>query len=642
MTYAYHGYPEEHAAFTPPEKISFADFTEKYITLDRSIASEHGAKRISRTPVLRPLYDALGNPDVREVDCRKSAQLAVTSVAFDLIAFFIVQRPRPICYFLADQQTAEKVGERLRTTLRLCKPVADLIVEERFNKSEMVFRNGASVTLAWGSSIAATGSTPYGLIIIDEADKPGYGVVGKEGATFGRIRERCVTFDDYLIFVFSTPTTEDGNISVELGKCPVVVEPRVPCVKCGALQPLKWSPQKFTDSDGVEKASGFVYFDNEAATVSEKAASARYQCYACGYRMTTAEKNDAVSRVVPQHFEIAPRMGFDGLSRLYSLFRGGRLEDMTQTFLDSKDDPLELQTFVNSVLGEVWKRHKVTRTEDELRAAETDLPAGIVPDAADCLIATIDMQQHGFWYVVRAWQASIRQSWLVEFGQIGTWEDVSELVFERTWLRQSGGELGIWRAGLDTGGTKEDGQLISRTEEAYSWWINEYHLARGRVFLCKGSSRAMSNKLDIGKIMETTPSGKKINRYCLQIVTLNTPVLKRLFLHGIGQAIQHQQQAAHLFANTPRHYYQQITAEAEDENGDFVRLRPDNHALDCEATQYALISRELHGGIDQLSRNMRATAQTVKKNLVQNSTGEPAPNPFTGGSFGGGNPYTGR
>ena len=148
----------------------------------------------------------------------------------------------------------------------------------------------------------------------------------------------------------------------------------------------------------------------------------------------------------------------------------------------------------------------------------------------------------------------------------------------------------------------------------------------------------MPRKLDIGKIMETTPSGQKINRYCMQIVTLNTPQLKRLFLHGLEQARNHGQQAAHIFKDAPRHYYAQITAEAEDAEGNFERLRPDNHAFDCEATQYAMISRELHGGVDKLSAR-RPQQQAPQPPAPSQAT---APNPFTGGTPSGINPYTGR
>lgn len=617
--YQYNGYPEEAMAFAPPEDISFVDFTEKYIVLDPSISSEPGAKRISRTPALRPIYEALSHPDVREVDCRKSAQIAVTSIAFDLIAFCIVQKPRPIVYFLADQTTAEKVGERLRNTLKLCQPVADLIVEGRFNKSEMVFKNGASVTISWGSSIAGTASSPYGLVIIDEADKPGYLVVGSEGSTMARIRERCVTFEDYLIFVFSTPTHPKGIISAELEKCPIIVKSFVPCPHCGHKQPLFWGRKKeaeknkYIGMDGKEHQSGFVYYDNEAETKEKKVESARYVCGECESTWTTAEKNSAVLKCEPWPWEIKSRMGFDGLPRMYSLFRGGRLEAMTETWLDSQDDIADLQTFVNSVLGQVWETTRETSSESDLKQAICENPWTVLPDAADCITAQVDMQQTGFWYVVRAWSAFSKDSWLIECGNLKTWDDVSDLFFERTWATESGDAMYCWRGAIDIGGSKEEGKDVSRTEEAYDWYISEWHRARRRVYLCKGSSRTLPTSLSMGKILEVTPSGKKIDRWGLQILELNTTRLKNLFFHGLKQAKEKGSKAAYLSTGTPDQYFRHITAEVIDANGEYKKIRTDNHWLDCEMMGYGIVSRELVGGLDGLARALGEHRESEKK-----------------------------
>jgi hypothetical protein len=87
-------------------------------------------------------------------------------------------------------------------------------------------------------------------------------------------------------------------------------------------------------------------------------------------------------------------------------------------------------------------------------------------------------------------------------------------------------------------------------------------------------------------------------------------------------------------------YFKHITAEAEDADGNFVRLRPDNHWLDCESMQQGLISRELHGGIDSVSRRGQAQAQPTPQKPA-----EPTENPYTTGRNSGTgkiNPYTGR
>ena len=198
--------------------------------------------------------------------------------------------------------------------------------------------------------------------------------------------------------------------------------------------------------------------------------------------------------------------------------------------------------------------------------------------------------------------------------------------------------MDIWRAGIDAAGTKEEGAIVSRVEEAYDWWIQNFNRARGKVFLCKGSSRKMPGKLSIGKVLETTPNGRQINRYGMQIIELNTQVLKRLFNHAIKQAQEKASGAAYLHKDMDPRYFKHITAESEDDSGNFVRIRPDNHWFDCEAMQHALISRELHGGIERISqrRPQPAPAPTPKPPT-------PTENPYTTGRMGDGmNPYTRR
>jgi phage terminase large subunit GpA-like protein len=326
------------------------------------------------------------------------------------------------------------------------------------------------------------------------------------------------------------------------------------------------------------------------------------------------------------------------LSRLLSLSSGGRLEVLTESFLKVKDDPESLQSFINNALGEHWKTYKATSSTDELKKAKCEIPGQVVPESADCITIAIDMQQTGFWYSARAWSSRLKDSWLIECGQVGGWEDVETLFFERTWKKDSGPEMGCWRGALDVGGTKEEGKDISRTEEAEAWWVDNRRRTRGRIFLCKGSSKtSMPTKISIGKILETTPSGKKIAHGGLQIVELNTGSLKDLFFHALDQAVKKESGAAFLSADTPDSYFKHITAEVKEHDGAYRRIGRDNHWLDCEMMHRALVSRELHGGIEAVARRHQPSASRPAQ-PVRADTPE---NPYLAGS-GSGNPYIQR
>jgi phage terminase large subunit GpA-like protein len=213
------------------------------------------------------------------------------------------------------------------------------------------------------------------------------------------------------------------------------------------------------------------------------------------------------------------------------------------------------------------------------------------------------MQQTGFWFLVRAWNSRTKESWMIECGQLEDWSDVDDLIYERTWGKVDGSSHSVWRAMLDIGGTKGDGALVSRTEEAEDWWVRNRLRGRRKVFLCKGSSRSMPTKIKMGAILETLPSGKRIEHGGLRIVELDTGTLKGLFMHQLQQAAEGGSRAARLHANTPQQYFRHITSEAQDDTGAWHLVKGrDNHWLDCEMMQQAAVCAELLGGLDAVAR----------------------------------------
>lgn len=612
---------QERDSARPPADISSQEWGERNRELSVLTSASAGRWSLAAVPFMAPVLEALDDEEVEMVVLQKSSQVAGTETFLTWQGKCADQDPGPAMMCFADEDTAKEVVERrLMPMMRTSPPLARLIEASKFNKESITLLNNYSLTPAWASSIGKTASRPIRYLYCSEITKPGYGKMGAEGAVISRIIQRTETFPNKKLAFESSPTIEGDNLDQVMNLCEARFDWHVPCPHCGVFQVLRFRPTKYRNDAGEERMSGGVVWDDQPQA-ADKATSARlagetarYECGECKSRWTTAEKNAAVSRgkaVSREPINRKPKRVGIYISRLYSLFPGGRLESLVESFLLAKDSPDELQVFINNALGEHWKRHKITHTEDELRAAETDIEFGIVPDAADCIIVTTDMQQAGFWYLVRAWQAALKQSWLIECGQLATWDDLSDLIFERTWAKKDGESFGVWRAGIDIGGTKDEESLVSRTEEAYDWYIQNHYRARRRMYLCKGSSRSMPTKVNVGKILETTPSGKKINRYGLQVLELNTPVLKRLFQHGIKQAIEKGSQAAYLHKDMPPQYYRHITAEAENDQGEFERLRKDNHWFDCEAMQHGLISREIEGGIDLLARWL---AENARKN----------------------------
>jgi phage terminase large subunit GpA-like protein len=620
----------EVAALLPPADLHIADWIEQNRVLNVASSAEPGPKSMARTPFLRMILDAWMDDHVREIVVQKSAQIGMTDLAVDLTVHTAADAPAPMAVFLADQATAEKVStERIQVALRDCKALAGMIDESRMTRQEASLRNGFNLLVGWASSIALTASRPIKLIIADEVNKPGYQAIGAEGSTIGRLRERQETFADSKLLLLSTPTIETGEITKELATCEVVYDWAVPCPSCGAFQVLRFFPVVI---DGKESGS-VAWEGGREATREQIEATARYKCGHCVALWTSQQKNDAVLRgMAMPRSEPPPRarkVGFH-LNRLISLFPGGRLDALVSSWLRSRTDIGEMQNFYNSTLGEAWVQ-RVSAGQDEAQQAimecKTTLPKATVPDEAVALTCGIDVQQKGFWYRVRAWGEDTT-SWGIDEGFLSTWEDVETLLFS-SYAQHSGQRLPIWRALIDTGGGKEDGAYISRTEETYNF-IRQHQGKGVGLFGSKGSSRTLPTKIKIGNPIEKTPSGKPIPGG-IRIVMMNTQLIKDAIEARISQTRTDGGSGSwYVHADTPEWYAKQMTAEEKRADRktkivEWVQIRRDNHMLDCEVMCYVMADPEFHGGLRPLiTLNRRASRLAAPAAQVPTTSKEPA------------------
>lgn len=616
-------------AILPPDDIPIAEWVEKNRRLPRGSAYE-GPKRVALTSALRIIYEWFRDPFIREIVVIKSAQIGYTDLLVDLILWIACNDPAPTVLYFADQSTAKKMmAHRIKpplVSLGLVRQKADNKTQE-VTSYECHLANGFNLVVSWASSIAATAALSYKYIFCDEIDKPGYQATGTEGGALGRIRERAETYPDRKIILGSTPTLESGLIFKEIGRVNAMFDYCVPCPSCGMFQPLRWV--------------GVIWEGGSKAT-SKQASEARYKCSGCGFLWTDQQKSEAIShgKGMPRD-EIPGRLVRVGLqlNRIGSLFPGGRLESLVNDWVSKQGDPVELQNFVNSTLGEPWKQVvKIPAAADVLTARLEAQHQYMVPTQAVCVIMSVDTQQNGFWWRLRAW-ARDGTSWGMAYGFAVDWDDLDALIFRRGY-EQDGHYLPVWRVGIDSGGTTAKGIAISRTEEVYEWFRR--HRGRGaRVFVCKGSSRDIGTDLSMGKPLEKMPSTNKAlpPGHGLQIIELNTSRLKERFFYKLGQAQRSEEMGAYLEATCDERYANQITAEEKriGKNGviEWHQIRPDNHMLDCEMMQMAMASSELFGGVAVLRPPPLPTPETPKA-PARSDAHPDSGNPWTRNLVGGG------
>lgn len=611
-------FPEELEAARPPARLSISEWAARYRILGRHSAIR-GPYQLAMVPFFVPIMDVCLDAGVDEIVCCKAAQLGGTDAFLNVLGYFSDQDPSSLMVVLSDEKTAKYVSNNKITVMFKDSPhLRRLYDPKEFTTTEINLRNGGYIAIAWASSVAQLGTRSIRIVYFDEINKPGYSLLTKEADAISLGRERTNTYPQgyYKHLLSSTPTLEDGNISKELEACNIIFDWHVPCPDCGHMQPLRWSIEylsgfqdgQYRGEDGaLHGFGGVVWEGGRAATKKQITETARYACGECGILWTTQQKNEAVrrgrmvSRTEYTGFE--RKIGFQ-INRIYSLFDGGRLENLVEAWvwifkLSGEKRRTALQGFVNSSLAEPWKNVVGSTTKDKILNARCDLPPQLVPESAVAITCGIDVQKRGFWFAVRAW-ARDYTSWLIHYGSVGSWSEVEDLLFSTAYpVQDDNGEksMRIWRAAIDTGGGKGS-EGFSMTEETY-WWLRQNAVGRGcRVWGTKGSSRPLAGKIHVSKPLDKTPSGRPIPGG-LQIIFLDTSKIKDMVVYRLNQAIDGNGQAAYLHSETGEDYARMILAEEKRvERGveKWVQVSVENHLFDCECLCQIVAEPEWIGG----------------------------------------------
>lgn len=632
----------ESLSFKPPEKISTEEWGKKNRELSILTSAKPGPWSMAQIPFFRPVLEALDDEDIETVVIQKATQIAGTESVLTWAGKVAHQDPGPMMIVFADEDTAkETCKKRIMPLFRSSSALSKLIIEAEFGQESIMLKNGFSLIMAWASSIARTASRPIRYLILDEITKPGFGKTQAEGSVINRILQRTETFPNKKIVMLSSVTVAGDNMDKEIGRCNAQYEWCVPCPYCGDLQPLRFTGKEI-EIEGQKRKSGEVVYEKNSA------GTARYKCASCFSPWTNAEKNNAVQKGTALSREkITGKIKSKGfhIPRTISLFPGGNLETLSANYIDAKDDILELQSFINNSLAEHWTHVVKDTTDLPIAARKCDIPRKVCPAGTLCLTAGFDMQKYSFWYSVWAhkYVDMALHSYMIWDGEIETFDQIRQIVYDETFEVQGGGLKRIWRAGLDTGGgvgTEEDGW--SRTSEAYDFLRRAGH---NTIFGTKGDSKARDTAVWFsiidrmpGKVGAKIPGG-------ITLYHLDTCKIKDLFF---SRVIQGDDGAApiHFHSKTSEEYFKQVLSEEKTRDrvtgkyGWVKKNQRDNHQLDTAVINQALINDGFRGGIRLYYRAIKHQEQQQTAQLAQEPEKKQTENPFTKGGNSGDNPYT--
>ena len=548
-------FPEELEAFKPPERYTVSEWADNFRVLT-NISAEPGRWRTNRTPYLKEPMDKFTDPLIEQIVLCFGAQLGKTETELNMIGYALDQTQSPVMMVYPTDAIAKFASDkRVQPMIKSVKSISDNF-DENSKLLELDFNNGNYMVLVGANSPSSLSSRSIKYLFFDEIDKyPAFS--GKEADPIKLAKERTKTFVDKKIVMVSTPTVESGNIWQALMNANERRQYYVPCPHCGVSQTLKFKQIKWPDehNDNADMIRDTAY----------------YECEHCGghiydrhkMEMLRHGKWEAVNASQSKVRSISYH-----LSSIYSPWV--TFGDVAYEFKTSKGTPASLMNFINSWLAEPWRSAK-TKSTQNMQFTESTYPSGVVPDKAVLLIASVDVQLDHFWWEVRAYAPGVK-SYLIDYGQASTWDDLEEIIIHREYPSEYGEPRQIMKAGIDSG---------FRTDEVYQFCSRFPEVC----IPLKGSSNhtTMTAPYTMTSLEKGVVGG-------LKLYVLNTDYWKDFIFARMVRPIN-EDGTIHLYKDCPQEYSDHLRSEEKQEHRNVktgavtvqwkpLTSHPVNHLLD--------------------------------------------------------------
>nr|DAT89587.1 MAG TPA: terminase large subunit [Caudoviricetes sp.] len=560
-----------------PPKLTISEWADAKRYLSPEASAEPGKYKTSRAEYQRGIMDAFSDPMTQRIVVMSSAQVGKTEILNNIVGYYIDQDPSTILNLqptveMAETWSKDRLAPMVRDNPCLTDKVKDSKAKNSGNTILHKLYPGGHITIVGANSPAGLASRPIRIVLCDEVDR--YPIsAGAEGDPVNLAIKRTTTFWNKKIGLFSTPTIK--NLS-RIEKAFEESDQRyfmIPCPHCGTFQRLVWGQVKFSKDD---------------------VKNSYYECEHCGSALNDSDRVRAISK---GHWEATqPFNGIAGfhLNELNSPWR--KLSEIVQDFINNKDDPETLKTWVNTCLGETWEDAGETLEPSALESRVENYTK--IPKGALILTAGVDTQDDRLECEITAWGKN-EESWLVDYVRIygdpdqpEVWQQLDDLL-AKTYTHESGAKMSISATCIDTGGHK--------TQSVYEYGRTRY---MQNVFLIKGVGGENIPIIGAQSKVKCGKSKRTVKLFPLGVDQAKGTIYGRLKINEFGAGYMHFPKIC------DRTYFDSLTAEklVTKYNKGFakrtwVKIRARNEALDCRVYSYAALKIK-NPNFDKLTERM--------------------------------------
>lgn len=581
-------------ALAPPPDLTVSQWADRYRRLSAESSASPGRWRTDVVEYLREPMDMVGKPGVESIAVMFSAQTGKSSFIENVIAYFMHQDPCPILHVSPTISSMKMFSkERLAPMLRDTPALRGLVNDAKSRDSDNTIETkrfpGGNLAMVGSNAPAGLASRPVRVVLADEVDRFERSA-GTEGDPLKLAIKRTTTFWNRVLVFASTPGNKGNSRIEEEYERGDQRQRWCPCPACGHHQVLKWSSVLWDEGDPD---------------------SARYVCENCEHPWTDFQRNVAV-----RNGEWRAQKPFNGrvsyhLSQLYSPF--ARLADAVKDFIDSKDHPEKLKTWVNTVLGETWEERGAQMDWSDLMSHreeyEHDVPAEVT-----LLTCGGDVQDDRIEGEIIGWgddNRSFSVEYFVIYGDMSTpqpWQELKSKLTQ-TFIHPVFGEMSIRMTCLDSGGH-------------FTQAVYKFAQSVPRVTAIKGVGGA--GKPMVGKPTRSNLGGAQV--FPLGVDTIKELVVARL-------SVKDRASGGYCAFPSDREdtYFRGLTAEklmTKFHKGfkrlEWTKVRPRNEPFDCRV--YGTAALEMLQ-VDLNAQRRAALRSVMKKAMVEGQVGQHRPKP---------------
>lgn len=610
-------------ALRPPPATTVDEWAELRRYLPTETSANAGRWRNALTPWLVPIMQAMSPASpYQEIVFMSAARCGKTEGGLNNPVGFYMDMVRcPIMVAQPIEADAEEWSkDHLDPLIANTPSLAQLITPDKDRRKGNTILHkkyrGGVVYVVGANSPKSFRRRTIRVLLCDELDAwPG--MLAGEGDPYSLAKERTATFPfSRKIIACSTPTIRNSSRIEMAFMSGTQSYWHVPCPECGLYQRLVFSRLHY-DAD---------VRDGEGRPVTE------YLCDpeigGCGALIPEYKRDGMVARGRMVATYPARRVLSFQISQLYAPWV--RWSDLTAGYLEAHKDPLQLQVFTNTKLGETYDIADADSWDPD-SLMRLRIPLEILPHRVSVLTAGCDVQADRIVVQVDGWGPG-EERWTLDRVDIlgdptrdpnessSVWAELDKMLSQLAYRHALGGELRIRATGIDTGGlaTAQAYKFARARRNKRVWALKGDGGREGARLWPKVPSR--KNKGNLPLYLVGVFAGKET---CMSRLRSSSQALSRGETEGPG--FWH-------FAARPalaESYFDELTAEvcvvdtARARGGRHTgerrrrwqlrRSDQKNEGLDCSVYSYAVLHGLYAQGLrlDKAARPMPVSTETI-------------------------------